>query len=173
VKARSDALEVGSGLPAWLLRGVIGLAGGALVLVLANSGIGGPALVVLGIGVLLSMVLPASPAPGLVLLLIALVVLASRWQPFSAQVLVMVPLVHLLHVSCGIAGLVPLRSRLHLSALRRPSTRFVAIQAGVFALVGLLAVTPVERPPAVLELGAIVGVAVIAVLVIGLLNRSE
>jgi hypothetical protein len=47
----------------------------------------------------------------------------------------------------------------------------VAIQAAVFALVGVLALTPVERPPAVLELGAIVGVAVIALLVIGLLNR--
>jgi hypothetical protein len=155
-----------------LLRGVIGLAGGALVVVLAKSGVGGPALVVLGIGVLLSVVLPASPAPALVLLLIALAVVASRWDPFSAPVLVMVPVVHLLHVSCGIAGLVPLRSRLHLSALRAPAKRFVAIQAGVFALVGVLALTPVDRPPAVLELAAIVGVAVIAVLVIGLLNRS-
>ncbi len=169
---RSDALEVGAGLPAWLLRGVIALAGGALLLVFAKSGIGGPALVVLGIGALMSVVLPASPAPALVLLLIALAVVTLRWDPFSAQVLVTVPLVHLLHVGCAIAGLVPLRSRVHLSALRGPAIRFVAIQAGVFGLVGVLALTPVERPPAVLELGAIVGVAVIAVLVIGLLNRS-
>jgi hypothetical protein len=94
-------------------------------------------------------------------------------EPFDGEVLLMVPMVHLLHVSCGIAGLVPLRSRLHLAALRAPALRFMSIQAGVFALLGVLALTPVEHPPALLELGAIIGVAVMAVLVIVLLNRSD
>jgi hypothetical protein len=170
--ARSDALEVGAGLPGWLLRAVIAVAGGGVVVVVGESGIGGPALVLLGIGALMSVVLPASPAPALVLLLVALAVVAVGLEPFDGEVLLLVPLVHLLHVSCGIAGLVPLRSRLHLGALKAPAVRFVAIQAGVFALVGVLALTPVEHPPALLELAAIIGVAVMAVLVIGLLNRS-
>lgn len=169
---RSDAFELGPGLPAVLLRAVIALVCGGLVLILANTGIGGPVLVVLGLGAVMSVVMPASPAPALVLALVAMSVVAARPDPFAVEVLVLVPLVHLLHVGCGIAGLVPLRSRVHLAALRAPAVRFVAIQAGVFALVGVMALAPAGRPPAVLELGALLGVAVLAALVAALLSRA-
>jgi hypothetical protein len=168
----SDAFDIGAGLPGWLLRGVVALSGGGIVLVLETSGIGGPALVVAGIAALLSVALPASPAPSLMVLLVALAVLATEAGPFSAQVLLLIPLVHLMHTSCGIAGLVPISARVHLAALRAPAVRFVGIQAAVFAIAGVMALAPARRVPPVLEYGAIVGIAVIAVLIIRQVNRD-
>ncbi|HET9139299.1 hypothetical protein, partial [Actinophytocola sp.] len=76
-------------------------------------------------------------------------------------------------VGCALAGLLPARSRVHLSALRAPALRFVAIQAGVFALAGLMAVVSGIRPPAALEFGAVAGVTAIALLVAWLLHRPQ
>jgi hypothetical protein len=169
--SNSDAFDIGAGLSGWWLRAVVAGAAGGIVAVLATSGIGGPALVVVGVAGLISVTLPASPAPGLVVTLVALAVLATESGPFSPQVLALIPLVHLLHVGCGIAGLVPASARVHLSALRLPSVRFVGIQAAVFAIAGVMALAPDGRVPPVLEYGAIVGIAVLAVLIIRQVNR--
>lgn len=164
-------IELGAGVPAVTLRGLIALAAGGIVLVLANYGIGGPALILIALAGLMSASVPASPAPALVVLLVAVSVVAIGGNPVGPHVLLLVPLVHLLHVTCALAGLVPFRARIRPSALRAPAIRFVAIQAGVFALAGVIAIAPTGRTPAVLEMIAIGGIAAIAVLLWRLMHR--
>ena len=169
----SDAFDIGAGVPGWVLRGALAMVVGAIVAVLATGGVGGPMLVVLGVAGLLSTAAPASPAPALLVVLVALTLVATSADPFSAQVLVLVPMVHLLHVGCGIAGLAPMSVRLHLSALRAPAIRFVVVQVGVLGLAALIALAPLGRPPVAVELTAILGVAVIAFLLVSMLNRVD
>jgi len=167
-----STIELGAGISTVWLRGLIALSGAAIMMVLATNGLGGPALVLVGIAVLMSVGVPASPAPALVLLLVAISAVAIGGSPFAPHVLLLVPLVHLLHVSCALAGLVPMRSRIQRSALRAPAIRFLAIQAGTFALAGVIALAPTGRAPAVLEMVAVGGIAVIAVILWRLMHRA-
>jgi hypothetical protein len=167
------ALELSAGVPGWTLRVLIGLVAAAIITVLLGHGLGGAAVLLLVLSALTSVVMPASPAPALLVTVVAMAVVAIDADPFGPTVLVLIPLVHLLHVACGIAGLVPARSRVHLAALRVPAVRFAGIQAGVFALAGLLALLPAGRSVAFLEFLAIVGVAAIALLILWLLVRRS
>jgi hypothetical protein len=173
VSGNADALELGRGVPGWVARVVITVVAGGIVAVLAAGGIAGAVLGLVCLAVVLSIAMPASPAPTLVLVLVALSVAVIGSDPFTGPVLVLVPLVHLFHVSCSISGVLPLRARVHLAALRIPAVRFGSIQAGVFALAGLLALVPAGRPSAPLEVAAIGGVAVIALLLLRLLYRQR
>ena len=172
-ESSADALELGSGVPGWLTRVAVAVVGGAIVAVLAAGGIAGAALGLLGLAAVLSVAMPSSPAPALVLVLVAFSVAVLGSDPFTVHVLVLIPLVHLFHVTCSIAGLLPGRARVHLAALRAPAVRFLAIQAGVFAFAGLLALVPVDRVSAPLEVLAIGGVGAIAVALVWLLNRPQ
>ena len=163
---------VSRGLPGWATRIMVAAAAGGIVAVLVANGIGGAALGLVALAVLLSVAMPSSPAPTLVLVLVGLSVLVLGRDPFAGPVLALIPLVHLFHVSCAIAGTLPAKSRVHLPALRTPALRFVAIQAGVFALAGLLAVAPTGRVPSALEFMAVGGIAVIAVIVWRLVHRA-
>jgi hypothetical protein len=171
-RSAGGVIELGDGVPAVALRAVIGLAGAGIVVVLANSGVGGLGLILIAASALMSAGVPASPAPSLVVLLVAVLVVAIGGNPFAPHVLLLVPLLHLLHVSCAVAGLIPARSRIRPSALRAPAIRFVAIQAGVFALAGFLAVAPTGRVPEALEFIAIAGIATIAVILWRLVHRA-
>jgi hypothetical protein len=167
-----STIELGTGIPAIALRLLIACCGAGIVAVLGNGGIGGPALVLIALAVLMSAGVPASPAPALVVLLVALSMMAIGGNPFSPRVLAMVPLVHLLHVSCGLAALIPVRARIQPAALRKPAVRFAAIQAGVFALAGLMAVAPTGRVPGLVEMVAVGGIAAIAVILWWLVHGS-
>ena len=167
-----STMELGTGIPAISLRLLIACCGAGIVAVLGNGGIGGPALVLIALAVLMSAGVPASPAATLVILLVALSVMAIGGNPFSPRVLALVPLVHLLHVSCGLAALIPVRARIQPAALRAPAIRFVAIQGGVFALAGLMAIAPTGRVPGLVELVAVGGIAAIAVILWWLVHGS-
>jgi hypothetical protein len=168
-----ETLELSAGIPGWTLRVWIAALGLAILGVLVNAGVGGAALILIGVVLLLCTALPASPGPALAIVLVAMSVVATGTGPFTPEMLALVPLVHLLHVSCAIAGLLPGGARVHLAAFTAPALRFLAIQAGVFALAGLMAVVPGGRSPAVLEFVAIVGVGGIAVLVLWLLLQDR
>ncbi len=167
-----STIELGTGLPAIALRLVIASTGAGIVAVLGNGGIGGPALVLIALAALMSAGAPASPAPALVVLLVALSVLAIGGDAVNPRVLALVPLVHLLHVSCALAALMPWRARIRLSALRAPAIRFVAIQGGVFALAGVMAVAPTGRVPGFVEMVAVAGIAAIALILWRLVHGS-
>ncbi|HEU5107704.1 MAG TPA: hypothetical protein VFT95_03930 [Micromonosporaceae bacterium] len=170
---RAEAVELARGLPAWVLRAVIAMSVAGIVLMLAAAGIEGVVLILICLTGAGCVAMPSSPAPTLMLLLMGLSVLALGAGGIGGPMLALVPLTHLMHVGCALAGLLPARSRVHLSALRAPALRFVAIQAGVFALAGLMAVVSGIRPPAVLEFGAVAGVTAIALLVAWLLHRPQ
>jgi hypothetical protein len=168
-----DALELGRGLPGWTMRAAVALVSAGILAVLLANGIAGVALGLLGLGLVLSVLMPSSPAPTLVLVLVGLSVVALGSSPFTARMLLLVPLVHLFHVCCAIAGLLPANSRVHPAALRAPAIRFVTIQAAVFALVGVLALVPGHRAPGALEIAALIGVAGIAGVLLWLLLRQR
>jgi hypothetical protein len=168
-----ETYELRAGLPGWLIRLAIAVAAGAICVVLAVSGVAGVALGLLGLAALMSVAMPSSPAPMLLLVVTALSVAVVGAGPFSWPVLTMIPLVHLFHLTCSLAGLLPARSRVHLAALRRPARRFLGIQAVTFALAGLTALIPAGRSLPAFEFAAIIGVAALALLLAWLLDRPH
>ena len=169
----AEAGELGRGLPGWLLRVPAALACLVMVAVLAAERTEPAVLVAFGVVSLLAVALPASPAPALVIVLAAVLIAVDDPDPLRPAVLAMVPAVHLLHVACALAGMLPLRSRLHLAALRRPAVRYLMVQTGVFLVAGLAALVPRGTTPAVLEALAMLSVAALALVVARLLHRPQ
>jgi hypothetical protein len=87
-------------------------------------------------------------------------------DPLRAEVLVMVPLVHLFHVVCGLAGVLPASGRVHPRALRPTVLRFLLVQAVTAVVVVLVALLPTGRTQPVVEVFALVGLAGLALLVV-------
>lgn len=165
-----DGLVVGRGIPNWVFRAAILLLGAAIVAPLLSGATLG-ALVVLAPAVLAAVYAPDSPAPAAVVIAAALLVALSGTDPLRPEVLVLIPLVHLFHVTCALAGVLPYDGRLHVRALRAPALRFVVVQAAVFALAGLAALLPTGRVPAPVELVALVGLTALALLIVWLQRR--
>lgn len=158
--------RLGRGVPGWLLRAAVLCSGVLVVLIPSTEGALWGALVILGPVILASMYAPASPAPAGVVIGAAILVALTGDDPLRPTVLLMIPAVHLFHVCSGIAGLVPVRGRLHPSALLRSAGRFVVVQAVVFAFVGVAALLPVTQIPAWLEAGAAGGLVVLALIIV-------
>jgi hypothetical protein len=163
-----DALVVGRGVPVLVLRGLIVVVGVAIVFVPLQEGVTVGTLVVLLPAVLASVYAPASPAPAGVVVAAAALLALGGGDPLRVEVLVMIPLIHLFHVACGLAGAVPASGRIHRSALRAPALRFLLIQAIMAVVVVLAAWLPTGRVDPVFEGAALVGLAGIALLVIWL-----
>jgi hypothetical protein len=164
----TDALSVGRGVPAALLRVAILAVGAAIVLVPLQEGTTIGTLFVLLPAVLASAYAPASPAPAAVVITAGVLVAIVDADPLRAEVLVLVPLVHLFHVTCGLAGVLPASGRLHLRALRAPALRFLLVQAVMAALVVLVALLPTGRTAPLVEAVGLLGLAGLALLVIQL-----
>jgi hypothetical protein len=163
---------LGRGVPAWILRAAV-LASGALVIaILATQGALGGAMYVLSPVILASVYAPASPAPSAVVIGAAVLMALSGDDPVRPAVLAMIPAVHLFHVCCGIAGVIPVRGRLHAQAFVRPAIRFLLVQAVVFAFVGLAALLPTTPIPGLLEVIALAGLLGIAA-VVALWHREQ
>jgi hypothetical protein len=154
----------GRGVSAWWLRVAIAVTGAAVVAIPGIEGTVG--VVLIGLAVLGSVYAPASPAPALVVLGGAAALALAGEDPLRPAVLAMIPVAHLFHVCCGIAGVLPARGRLHPRALRRPAIRFLAVQAVVFVMAGLAALLPTGPTPAVVEVAALAGLMVIALVIL-------
>jgi hypothetical protein len=143
-----------------------------LVWVLSTEGVPVGVLFILGLIALAGIAVPASPAATLLGAGAAIVLAVfSNGDPVRPAVLASIVLVHLLHVLTGIVAVLPARSRVHLSALRRPALRFVAIQAVVFALAALAWRLPRSPTPIVVEIAAMLAVTGVAALVLVQLRR--
>lgn len=164
--------EVGRGFPAWWLRIAIGLVGAAVLVIPSFESTVGGAVVLLAPMILASMWAPASPVPAAVVIGGAVLVAVAGDDPLRPVVLAMIPTVYLFHVLCGLAGVLPANGRLHWAALRRPALRFLLVQAVVFALAGLAALLPTGRVPAVVEIGALTGLAALAAVILVLQRRE-
>ncbi len=163
---KADALLVGRGIPAWLLRAVILVTGAAIVLLPLSEGTTTGTLFVLLPATLASVYAPASPAPAAVVVVAAVLLALADGDPLRAEVLVMVPLVHLFHVTCGIAGFLPASGRVHPRALRSTALRFLLIQAVTAVIAVLVALLPDGRTQPVVEVLALAGLTGVALLVV-------
>jgi hypothetical protein len=164
--ARVDSPRLGRGVPAWLLRVAV-LAAGLFVMAIptADGALLGTFFIMCPL-VVIAVYAPASPAPSGLVIAAAVMVALTGDDPLRPAVLVMIPAVHLFHVTCGLAGLVPLRGRLHPRALLRPALRFVLVEAIVFAFVGVAALLPTDVVPASIEIAALAGLVVVAVIIL-------
>lgn len=165
---KQDALVVGRGAPAYLLRLVILVVGAAILYVPLQEGTTLGTLVVLLPAVLASAYAPASPSPASVIIVVAVLLALADGDPLRPAVLVMIPLVHLFHVACGLAGVLPASGRLHLRALWPTLSRFLLIQAGTAVVVALLAFLPTGRTQPVVEVLGLVGLTGVVLLVVWL-----
>jgi hypothetical protein len=163
-----DGLVVGRGVPASLLRVVILVVGAGIVFVTLRENVSVGGFVVLLPTVLASAYAPASPAPAGVVVAVAALVALAGGDPLRTEVLVLIPLVHLFHVACGLAGVVPAAGRVHLRALRAPVLRFLLVQALMAAVVMLVALLPTGRTLALFETVGLVGLTALALLVVRL-----
>jgi hypothetical protein len=161
---------LGRGVPGWIMRAAVLASGALVVAILASQGALGGALYILAPVILASVYAPASPAPSAVVIGAAVLTALSGDDPVRPAVLAMIPAVHLFHVCCGIAGIIPVRGRVHAGAFVRPAVRFLLVQAVVFAFVGVAALLPITPIPGLLEVIALTGLLGIA-LAVGLWHR--
>ncbi|MFC5287173.1 hypothetical protein ACFPM7_08945 [Actinokineospora guangxiensis] len=168
----NDALEVGRGVSALWLRAAVGLLGAAITADLVLAGAPAPVYGIAAVLALLCPLLPASPVPLVLIVLAASSAALSAPEPFSAAVLVLVPLAHALHLACGFAAVLPAGARVSPAAFRAPLRRAAAIQLAV----GLMAVgasfLPAGRTAPGVEFVALLSSAAMALAVI-LLERSR
>lgn len=161
-----DALAVGRGVPALALRAVILVVGLVIVFVPFQAGVTVGTLVVLLPAVIVSVYAPASPVPAVVIVAVGVLIALSGDDPLRPSVLALIPLVHLFHVTCGLAGLVPAGARLHPRALVAAGLRFLAVQGAMAVLVVAAMLVPSDLSAPMLEAVALVGLAGVAVAVI-------
>jgi hypothetical protein len=164
--AAVEPARLGRGVPAWTLRAAVLLTGALVIAIPSTEGAMWGALFILTPTILASVYAPASPAPIAVVVGAAVLAALTGDDPLRLTVLALIPTVHLFHLSCGLAGLVPVRGRLHPRALLRPAIRFLVVQAVVFAFVGIAALLPVSQVPAPLEVTGLAGLVVIALIVV-------
>ncbi len=161
-----DVPQLGRGVPAWTLRAAVLLTGVLVIAIPSTEGAMWGALFILTPTIFASVYAPASPAPIAVVIGAAVLAALTGDDPLRPAVLALIPAVHLFHLSCAFAGLVPVRGRLHARALLRPAIRFVVVQAIVFGLVGIAALLPVTPIPAAIEIVALAGLLVIATILV-------
>ncbi|GAA2970766.1 hypothetical protein [Actinokineospora diospyrosa] len=161
-----SALEVGRGRSAWWLRGAAGGACAGIVLDLALSGVSTVMLAVAALLSLAAVLLPASPAPLVLICTAALLLTLDGGDPLRPAVLVLIPLVHALHLACALAGLLPGGARFDPAAVRPTLRRAAAVQAVALGFAAVAAVVPITRTPEPVELIALLSIAGLALLVI-------
>lgn len=169
----SRVVEVGSGLPGWLLRVALLLTGGGVVAVLAADGTVLPLLVALFALAAVAALAPASPAPAMLIAAVAVAVVVEGHDPLRLAVLVEIPLVHLVHLTAALAALLPLRSVIRPAALLRPARRFVVVQLAVFAVAGIAEILPTGRNATIVELAGLIAATGLVLVAIRLLTRRK
>ncbi|MFD7655218.1 hypothetical protein ACFV4N_14695 [Actinosynnema sp. NPDC059797] len=165
--------ELRAGLPGWVLRAAIAVTCGAVAGVLAGVGVEALALVLYLVLAVTAAAIPASAAAALLIgYPAAAVVFATDGAPWPV-VLALVVLLHLVHVLCAYAAVVPLKARIHPEALAAPAKRFVFVQLSVFALAGLVTLLPAGRTEAPVEVIGLAGAVVLVLATVLLLRRGS
>jgi hypothetical protein len=149
------------------------LAGLGAVSVLLGDGIAPFVLALMFLFAVLVSVLPGTPAPAILIGVVAVAVTLVGGDPLRPEVLVEIPLLHLLHVSSSLAAFTPVRATVAPRALLAPTRRFVVVQVVVFAVVAIAEVLPTGRNTTVVELAGLVASTAIALLAIRVLTRGR
>ena len=155
-------MELKPGLSGWWLRAAIAVVGVAVLGVLELQGIGFSLLIVFGVILVVAVAMPASPGMTVLIGGAAVATAFRDGSTLSVEAVLLIPLLHLGHVLAGIAGVLPVGSRLHLSAFRRPLRRYLLIQVSVLALVAVVSVLPAGRIDPIVEVAGLLAAAGIA-----------
>jgi hypothetical protein len=166
-------VELGPGWPGWVLRLLLLTAGFGAVGTLLSDGLSILVLVVLLGLALLTAALPASPAPALLIAAVVITVTVVGGDPLRPEVLVEIPLLHLVHLTAAITALLPVRSVIRPAALVAPARRFVLVQVAVFAVVAMAEMLPTGRNTTVVELAGLIAASGLVLLAIRLLTRGR
>ncbi|GHH63081.1 hypothetical protein [Lentzea cavernae] len=112
----------------------------ALVLHLEASSIA-PLLIVTALTVLTAL-MPGSAGAALLIGYAALAMAFADGHPLRLGVLVVIPALHLIHVTSALAAVVPVKTKVELAALKAPARRFAIVQAITFGVTAFAAVIP-------------------------------
>ncbi|ALG06548.1 hypothetical protein [Kibdelosporangium phytohabitans] len=164
-------MNLTAGLPAWTLRGVVLCAAALILILLAAQGVGAFPLGIVALLGVLSVTAPGTPAPAFLIVATAVAVAVVSDDAFDIRVLALVPLVHLVHIGCALAAVIPGTARVHLSALRPAAARFALVQLVVAGLAGVAALVPETVTPAAMEVAALLGTAALAVIATRLIMK--
>jgi hypothetical protein len=163
-------MNLTEGVSAWTLRGAVL---GAVVLITLLLLAHGVALAgVIGALGVVAVLVPSSPAPGLVIITTAICAAMTFDSPLDITVLVLLPLVHLVHIGSALAAVIPGTARVHLSALRPAAIRFAVVQTTALAVALVAAIVPKGITPTVLEIaGLLAAVILVAFAAMVILKR--
>jgi hypothetical protein len=163
---------IDGGIPASRLRAVTALVCLGIAVDLALHGAGTFTVAVAGLLSVACVLVPASPAPLLLIGLAAAVLTSSGAGAFGFGVLVLIPLVHLLHLCCAITAVLPRGARIAPAAFRSPLRRYAVTQLSVTMIVLIAMIVPEGPTPPILEVAALLSIAGMALAVI-VLDRSR
>lgn len=151
-------IEVGPSVPAGALRILVAVAAvGCVALVATSTAHWVVAAAVIGAAV----VRPAGPAPAILPVGVALLVLTSPSGVSAVRVAALVLGLHLVVELAALVGDVPWSAAVERRVLSRARPRFVAVQAATQVLV-VVGVAVTDRPPATTWLPLVAGVALAA-----------
>ncbi|WP_394613917.1 hypothetical protein JNUCC0626_29040 [Lentzea sp. JNUCC 0626] len=100
-----------------------------------------PLVIVVGLTVL-TVLMPGSAGPALLIGYAALAMAFADGHPLRLGVLIMIPSLHLIHVTSALAAVVPVKTKIELAALKAPARRFAIVQVITFVVAAFAAVVP-------------------------------
>lgn len=112
----------------------------ALVLHLESESIA-PLLVITALTVV-TVLMPGSAGAALLIGYAALAMAFGEGHPLRLGVLVLIPALHLVHVTSALAAVVPVKTKIERAALKAPARRFAIVQAITFVVAAFAAVLP-------------------------------
>lgn len=112
----------------------------ALILHLESDSIA-PLVIVTALTALTAL-MPGSAGAALLIGYAALAMAFADGHPLRLGVLLMIPALHLIHVTSALAAVVPVKTRIEPAALKAPARRFAIVQAISFAVAGFAAFVP-------------------------------
>jgi hypothetical protein len=155
-------MELKPGLSAWWLRAAIAVVGVAVLGALELQGLGFSLMIVFAVVLAVTVAMPSSPGMTVLIGGAAVATAFMDGNSLSVEAVLLIPLLHLGHVLAGIAGVLPVGARLHLSAFRRPLRRYLLIQVAVLALVAVAVLLPAGRIDPIVEVAGLLAAAGIA-----------
>ncbi len=112
----------------------------ALVLHLESDSVA-PLLIVAGLMVI-TVLMPGSAGAALLIGYAALAMAFDDGHPLRLGVRIMIPALHLIHVTSALAAVVPVKTKIELAALKAPARRFAIVQAISFLVATFAAFIP-------------------------------
>ncbi|MFD4676512.1 hypothetical protein ACFWNN_42800 [Lentzea sp. NPDC058450] len=100
-----------------------------------------PLVIVVALTVL-TVLMPGSAGPALLIGYAALAMAFADGHPLRLGVLIMIPALHLIHVTSALAAVVPVKTRIEPAALKAPARRFAIVQVITFVVAAFAAVVP-------------------------------